>query len=57
MFLLDTIDPDYFSEEFDPSLFELNKLADRFDQASIDRDRNGQNMINSAPVLSGYKFP
>ena len=36
---LETIHKEYFSEEFDPSAFELTRLAEPSDQASIDLER------------------
>jgi len=36
---LGEIQPEYFDDEFDPSLYELSKLPLKFDQVSIDRDR------------------
>ena len=38
-FVLDVIYHEYFSDEFDASLYELEKLPERFDQSTIDKDR------------------
>ena len=37
--ILDAIYEEYYSDQFDPSLYELTRLGDPCDQAGIDRDR------------------
>ena len=51
---LDTIHKEYFSENFDPSAYELTRLAEPCDQASIDLER--KHLLKQLTVVSKKVF-